>query len=124
MKNQKLVGVFTVLGVMLATFQGLLPTIPMNTPTLTLLSAITMYLLTGVTLWKQTLSHQIDNAAKWPTIIVAIVATVGGLNELINLVSVSESLAQWLRFAITFITMFLNLISKVLWPTMETKSTL
>ena len=121
--KQKLVGIFTVTVVFLTTFQGLIPSMPFNNPdTVTLISAVTLYLVTALTVWKQTLSNQIDSVAKWPTIIVGIVATIGGLNDLVGLVPISEILGQWLRFAITFITAFLNVLSKVLWPTPQTKS--
>jgi predicted anti-sigma-YlaC factor YlaD len=123
--KQKLVGVFTVTVIFLTTFQGLIPTLPFgNQAALTIVSAVTMYLVTAITIWKQILSKQIDDAAKWPTIIVGIIATIGGLNDLFSVVPISEILGQWLRFGITFIVMFLNVLSKVLWPTPETKSTL
>lgn len=123
--KQKLVGVFTVAVIFLTTFQAVIPAIPLKDPAIvTLISAITLYLVTALTVWKQNLSHQIDDAAKWPTIIVGIVATIGGLNDLVGLVPVSEVIGQWLRFGITFIVMFLNLLSKILWPTPETHSTI
>ena len=121
--KKKLVGIFTVTVVFLTTFQGLIPSMPFKDPgTITLVSAITLYLVTALTVWKQTLSNQIDSVAKWPTIIVGVVATIGGLNDLVGLVPISEILGQWLRFGITFITAFLNVLSKVLWPTSQTKS--
>lgn len=123
--KQKLVGVFTVAVIFLTTFQGLIPSIPFQDPvTLTIISAITLYLVTALTVWKQTLSRQISDAAKWPTIIVGIVATVGGLNDIIGVIHIPEMLGQWLRFGITFITMFLNVLSKVIWPTPETRSSI
>lgn len=121
--KQKLVGLFTVTVVFLTTFQGLIPSMPFQNPdTITLISAITLYLVTALTVWKQALSKQVDSVAILPTIIVGIIATIGGLNDLVGLVPISEILGQWLRFGITFIVMFLNILSKVLWPTPETKS--
>lgn len=83
-----------------------------------------MFLVSGLTTWKQFLSNEIDNAALKPTIIVAIIATIGGLNELFNVVHFSAVADQWVRFTITLITMFLNVASKILWPTTETKTTI
>lgn len=123
--KQKLVGVFTVTVIFLTTFQGLIPSMPFQNPnTITIVSAITLYLVTALTVWKQNLSKQIDDVAKWPTIIVGIVATIGGLNDLVGLVPIPEIVGQWLRFGITFIVMFLNVLSKVLWPTPQTHSTI
>lgn len=124
-KKSKITNIFTLLVLLGTAFQGLIPTIPLsNATTLTILSAITLFLVSGLTAWKQALSVEIRNHSLKPTIIVAIVATLGGLNDLFNVIPLSETANQWIRFVITLITLFLNLASKVLWPTAETKSTL
>lgn len=121
-KNQ-LANVFTLLVLVLTTFQGLIPTMPItNQASITLISAVTMFLVTGLTAWKQYLSGGIDNAAMTPTLIVALVATLGGLNDLFTVVPLAATTAQWIRFGVTLLTMFLNLLSKVLWPAPEVPS--
>lgn len=120
-----LVMIFTWVVVFLTAFQGMIPTLPItNAGTITLISAITMFLVSSLTVWKQTLSKEINNEAILPTIAVAIIATLGGLNDLLGVLHFSEIVGQWMRFTITFITMGLNLISKMLYPTPETKSLL
>jgi len=122
--KSKVTTLFTLLVVFLTAFQGLIPTIPTNdAAVLSVVSAVTMFLVSGLTAWKQFLSNEIDNKAVNPTILVAILATVGGLNELFDVVHISALADQWVRFGITLITMFLNVASKILWPTAETKST-
>lgn len=123
--KSKLTNVFTMLVVLLTAFQGLIPTLPItNNHTITLVSAIAMFLVSGFTAWKQYLSEEIANASLRPTLIVAIIATIGGLNDVFNVVQFSETADQWIRFAITFITMGLSLVSKILWPTLQTKTSL
>lgn len=123
--RSKITTLFTLLVVFLTAFQGLIPTLPIsNVSVIATISAITMFLVSGLTTWKQFLSNEIDNAALKPTIIVAIIATIGGLNELFNVVHFSAIADQWVRFTITLITMFLNVASKILWPTTETKTTI
>lgn len=123
--RSKITTLFTLLVVFLTAFQGLIPTLPIsNVSVIATISAITMFLVSGLTTWKQFLSNEIDNAALKPTIIVAIIATIGGLNELFNVVHFSAVADQWVRFTITLITMFLNVASKILWPTTETKTTI
>lgn len=123
--RSKITTLFTLLVVFLTAFQGLIPTLPIsNVSVIAAISAITMFLVSGLTTWKQFLSNEIDNAALKPTIIVAIIATIGGLNELFNVVHFSAVADQWVRFTITLITMFLNVASKILWPTTETKTTI
>jgi hypothetical protein len=123
--KQKIVILFTWLVVFFTAFQGMIPTLPLtNEGTITLISAITMFLVSGLTVWKQALSKEINSEAILPTIVVASVATLGGLNELLDIFYLSDIVGQWLRFAITFITMGLNLISKLLYPTVETRSLL
>lgn len=110
----------TVVALLLVTFQGLIPAIPLQNTTL--ISAVVMFLVTAVTAWKQYLSDEISNAGIRPTLFVAIIATLGGLNELFNVIHFSGTTGQWIRFAITFITAFINVASKILWPTSKTKS--
>jgi hypothetical protein len=121
--KSKVVNIFTLLVLALTAFQGLIPTMPLSNPaTLTLVSAIVMFLVSALTAWKQALSVEIDNAGIWPTLIVAIVATIGGLNDLFQVIPFGQNTSQWVRFGITFLTMIINLASKVIWPTAETKS--
>lgn len=123
MSNQnkaKLSNVFTVLVILFTTFQGLIPALPI--PDVTLISAITMFAVTALTAWKQFVSIEIDDAALYPTLIIALIATLGGLNDLFGVIHFGETASQWIRFGITFLIMFLNVISKLLWPTEETKS--
>lgn len=121
--KSKITNLFTLLVVMLTAFQAVIPTMPIsNAVTITVVGAITMFLVSSLTAWKQYLSVEIDNKALAPTIVIAIIATIGALNDLFNVVHLSASAGQWVRFAITFITMGLNVASKLLWPTVETKS--
>ena len=119
----KLVGVFTVLVLFLTTFQGVLPTLPItNQSTITIISAIVLYLSTALTIWKQLLSKQIDSNAIWPTVIVGLVATFAGLTDVLKVIPFTPFAAQLTRFIITFIVLFLNMISKVWYSTNETHS--
>ncbi len=123
MNNKKIAGLFFILITILTAFQGFIPSIPgINDHTITLVSAITLYLVSTLTLFRQTISDEIANAAKTATWIVVIIASIGGLNDILNIVQLSETVDQWVRFGITFTTFVLNLISKLLWPTPETKS--
>ena len=107
----------------LTAFQGFIPAIPgINEHTTTLISAITLYLVSSLTLWRQTISNEIANAAKKATWIVVIIASIGGLNDILNIIQLNETVDQWVRFGITFTTFVLNFVSKLLWPTPETKS--
>lgn len=116
---------FTIFALVLAAFQGMIPTMTwVSAGTLTLVSAIVMFLVSGTTIWKQILSNEIDSAAATPTIILAVIATLGAINELTNAVHIGAAASQWIRFGITAGTTILNLVSKIFWPTDDTKSTL
>jgi len=121
--KSKITTLFTLLVIFLTAFQGLIPTIPAaSNSALAITSAVTMFVVSSLTIWKQYLSNEIDNKAAKPTIIVAIIATIGGANDLFDVVHFSHLADQWIRFFITLVTMFLNVASKILWPTNETKS--
>lgn len=121
--RSKLTNLFTVLALVLTCFQGLIPAMPAIEPTTTtLVSALLMFFVSSFTYWKQYLSVEIGNKAMTPTIIVAVVATIGAANELFAVIPMGDLAAQWVRFGITASTMILNLVSKTLWPTDQTKS--
>ena len=102
-------------------FQGFIPSIPnIGAHTTTLLSAIVLYAVSIMTLIRQSISEQIDNDAKKVTWFVILIASIGGLNDLTNLIHFSEATDQWVRFGITFTTFVLNLVSKIVWNTPET----
>jgi hypothetical protein len=118
--KSKWVNIFTLVVLFLTTFQGLIPALPMgNIP---VISGVVMFAVSALTAWKQYLSVEIDNSSLWPTLVVAFIATLGGLNDLFSVVHLSENTGQWVRFGITLVTAFLNLASKILYPTNETKS--
>ena len=123
--KNKWANVFTILVVFFTAFQGVIPTMPISNATaLTIISAVTMFMVTGLTTWKQFLSNEIDNAAMKPTLVLALVATFGALNDMFTIVDIGAVASQWLRFVITLITMFLNVVSKMLYPTNNTNSTI
>lgn len=123
MTKTQTAGLLFIIITILTAFQGFIPSIPsINEHTITLISAITLYLVSTLTLWRQTISNEIGNAATTATWIVVIIASIGGLNDILNIVHFSETVDQWVRFGITFTTFVLNLISKLLWPTPDTKS--
>lgn len=119
---KKIVNALSILAIVFTAIQGVIPEMPIHDTTI--VSAVVMFLVTAFTIWKQALSKEIDNKALKATIIVAAIATLGGLNELFKAFPLSESVSQWLRFIVTSVIAVLNLLSKVLWPTPQTKSTI
>lgn len=120
--TKKVVNILSVLAIVFTAIQGMIPTMPM--PDTTIVSAIVMFIVTGLTIWKQALSKEIDNNALIPTIIVAAIATIGGLNELLKVFHFTDVAGQWIRFVITSITAILNVLSKIIWPTPDTKTSI
>lgn len=113
---------FTFLVVTMTALQGVIPQMPVDSEsTRTIISAIVMFIVVTLTAIKQYYSVEIRNGAIWPTLIVALVAVLGGANDLINVVPVNETMGQWLRFGITTMSMILAVSSKSLWPTTESK---
>lgn len=114
--------IFTGILVFLTTVQAVVPQMPITNPnTKAILEAIFMFLVVGFTAWKQYLSVEIRNAAIWPTIIIALIATLGGLNDLLNVIPMSDVTSQWVRLAVSTISVMLSLFSKTFWPTPESK---
>jgi hypothetical protein len=121
--RSKLVDIFTITVVFLTTFQGLIPTMPItDVSIIAVVSAVTMFLVSAITVWKQYISDEIANKALRPTIIVAILATIAGVMDLMKVIDFNHTAGQWIRFGFTAVTMFLNLFSKLMYDTDETKS--
>jgi len=75
-----------------------------------------MYLVNGLTALNQYLSTKIANMALNASLVVFLLAVIGGLNDLFTVIPLSETVNQWIRFGITFASMVLNFISKQIYP--------
>lgn len=114
----KLPGYLFTIAYILTAFQLVIPLIPdINEPTRTLISAIVIFLVSATTIWRQYISKYIEDGAVKYTLAAALIAIIGGLNDFFNFVHFSDSVSQWIRFAITFIIMVINIISKEAFPT-------
>lgn len=122
-KVQNYLGVLTILVVVLTAFQGLIPTMPItNTITISIISAVILFLVNTLTAWKQYLSKVIDNKAIIPIAIMCLLALVGGLNDLFKVFPFDDITNQWIRFGFTCATLVLNLLSQLMFPKEETIS--
>lgn len=111
--------------VVLTVFQGMLGTdmVPkMNTATLSIVSASVMFGVVVFTAIKQYLSEEIANKAVKRTLIILAIAIVGGANDFFQVINFGEIANQWIRFFITGIATILNVYSKQLFPTPDTKT--
>ena len=118
--KKNIINLLSISAIVLTAFQAMIPTMPISNTTV--ISAVVMFLVSGTTIWKQALSNEIKTNAIWPTIALAVIATLGGVNDLVKVFHLSDLTGQWIRFGITFATGTLNMLSKVLWPTPETQS--
>ena len=115
--RSNLVKFLTAVALILTTFQGLIPTIPISdVGTITTISAIVMFLVQGVTALKQYLSNSISNISLNPTLVILIVSVLASFIDLLDIVNLGAVTEQWIRFGITFVTLCLNLTSKILYP--------
>lgn len=125
--------VLTLLMIIFVTIQGAFTGIPVTDPShpeivLTIsadvkawITAALMFLVVIVTAWKNYLSIEIRNASNVAMIIIMAIAILGGLNDFIKAVPISKFWGAWIRFIITTLTAILNISSKTLWPTPESK---
>lgn len=120
------VKLLTIAVAVLTLLQLYVPQMPLiNKETAILVSAIFMYLATAFTAWKQYLSCDISTKkALHSTLLIAIIATIGGLNELVNnfgerFIQINSILGQWIRFSLTAIVAMLNFLSKEIFPSQE-----
>jgi len=125
MKKETVLKWLTGIAVALGSIQLLVPTMPVQDPsTLKWVSAILLFLVAGVTIWKQYLSELISNSAAAVTWVIAALATAGAINELVDQIEIKNNLAQWIRFFVTAGTVVLNIYSKLWFPSEEQKEIL
>lgn len=114
---KQLAKLFTFLVLVLTTAQGFVPSMPIDDPqTLKYISGGLLFAVSVLTTWKQFALDEISNKSLIPTLIVAVVATLAGVLDLLGKLPVDAHTAQWLRFGITFITAILNISSKTFFP--------
>lgn len=114
---RKYLALISMLVIIFTAFQGVIGLIPIkNELVISIISALVLFLVSTLTAWQQYLSKLTDNKALIPTLILCAIALVGGLNDVFNVIPMSEIANQWVRFGITFVTMCLNLTSNLLFP--------
>lgn len=122
MTRLKLTRFLTLLILIFTTAQGSIVGMPIQSElTKTIVSAVLMFIVVALTALNQYFSVEIRNGSIWPTLIIALLAILGGLNSLIDAVPISLILGQWLRFFLTLASAILNIASKTLFPSPEGK---
>jgi len=117
MSNAQKAGWLGTIILLLTLFQGVIPMLPQAPETvITIISAVVMYLVNGLTALNQYLSTKIANMALNASLVVFLLAVIGGLNDLFAVIPLSETVSQWIRFGITFASMVLNFLSKQIYP--------
>ena len=111
----------TVLVVLFTVLQGYVPQMPISNPdTVKYVSAGLLFAVLFFTSLKQFANSEINNASLWPTLIVTLLAIVGGLNDLFKVLPLDAHTAQWVRFGLTISAAFLNVASSTLYPSVTT----
>ena len=120
--RSQLTRLITVLLTVITVVQGVIPNFPIdNVSTKALIESIFTFLVVGLTAWMQYLSVEIKNGAIWPTLAILFITILGGLNDFINIIPLSPVASQWVKLAISGISTIIALVSKMLWPTQESK---
>lgn len=121
-KRKQLLKLFTILVAVVTSAQGMIAGMPMSPEATKIVSSILLFLASGLTTWRQWLSNDTRNGAMWATGIVAAIATITGLADMVSTTfHMSATTGQWVRFGFTFITMTLSLVSQVLYPSEQKK---
>ena len=111
--RSQLTRLITVLLVFLTTAQAAVPNFPIQSAsTKAIIEAVFMFLVVGLTAWLQYLSVEIRNGALFPTLAIFLIALLGGLNDLINVIPLSDVTGQWIRLGVSSLSTIISLISK------------
>lgn len=121
--KKTMLAIIAILVTILTVFQGMIPTISwVPAETLTIWGSITFIVVNILTVWKQYLSDAVaTNKAIKRTLIVALIATIAGLTDVLHWVHFPGHTGDIIRFVFTLAAMVLNLWSKQLFPSEEQK---
>ncbi len=117
MKKETLINWLTGFAIAVGVLQTSLLTAPFEPTTLKWVSAILILLGSIATVWKQTISNLIKNAARTPTIILGIIGAAGAVNEMFDVITLTNSTGQILRWILTTVITGLNIYSAAMFPT-------
>ncbi len=85
------------------------------------ISSILTYAIMTMTAFKQYLSPDVNSTGTKVTLWVIGIATIGGLSDLIGIFNLQPTVAQYIKLAISFLVMVLNVVSKQLFPSIDQK---
>jgi hypothetical protein len=111
----------SVLILFLTVFQLVLPQMPAPTNAVVIISAIVVFLVNGLGALNSYLSPDVLNRpALQASLFLFILAIIGGLNELLNVIPLGVEISRWVRFGLTFLGLLLNALAKELFPSEKT----
>jgi hypothetical protein len=119
----KLANILTIIVAVIAGAQGTFFTVPpFSEETAFIISGICTYLVMAGTIWKQHLSPEVNgDSSKKVTWVIALIATLTGLVDLLNLVDLAPKTEQWVKLAISSLVTIINIGSKTIFPSMFQK---
>lgn len=112
----KWANVLTALASILAIGQTFLTSPPFTTETVATVGAVLVYLTLLATTWKQYLSPEVSNTGGQITIWIAVIATLTGLGDLLNIFHFSDHTSQYIKWGFTVLAAILSILSKQLFP--------
>ena len=115
-QRAKWTNILTAIATVVGVLQTTLTTPPFSVSVVFIFGAVLTYSILVLTAWKQFLSNDISDTGAHVTIIIAIIATVAGLVDLIPIFKVQPLVAQWIKWGISIVVLILNVLSKTLFP--------
>lgn len=86
-----------------------------------IVSAVVMFMASAFTAFQQYFNTKVKNNALWATLAVTIAGVLAGVNDLMGVIPMSDTAAQWGRLTINFLITCIGAFSKIAWPTEEEK---
>lgn len=113
--------IYTTLTFVFAFMQTLLPSMGFTEFTSSIVTTVLITLVSVFTIKKQRISIEINNKAQIVTWVLIAVAALGGLNQLLDVVNLSDIWQGRLRTIVAALIGILNIVSKNLFPTDEAR---
>lgn len=119
---EKMVRILVIIGAILAAIQTFLSIngIPgLDVKIVLSISGIVGVLSSINTAWYQIANTAVNTKLSFASIAVAIIATLGGLNEIFGYIPIAPEVAKWVTFSISMLMFIFQVLSKVLSEKMD-----
>ena len=111
--------ILTAIVVILTTLQTFITEPPFTSSQVFPWGGILTIAVSLLTIWKQYLSPDVSATGAKVTLVIAIIATLTGVADLVNVLPIPATTGQYIKWGVSVLVAILNVLSKTIFPSYE-----